>query len=362
MVLRRWGRIGVLGFGGPPAHIRMLRQLTVERERWISAEEFEDAVATCNLLPGPSSSQMAIYTAWRVAGPRGALVGGTAFIAPGLVVILLLAALFLSGQPPRWVLGAGAGAGAAVPAVAVAAGWSLVPASWGRAVSRARWTVYLLAGLVATPLIGAWVVAVLLGCGLVELLVQHPRVLALVPPLVVPGTAAGGTLAALGWLGFKVGALSYGGGFVVIPLMEADAVGRHHWMSGQDFLNAVALGQVTPGPVTHTVAVVGYAAAGLGGALLADVVAFVPSYLFVLLGGRHFDRIRAYPPARSVLDGAGPAAIGAIAGSAITLGRALSDPWQYGVLALAALALFAARRGVVSTLLGAAVVGLLLYR
>lgn len=361
-VLRSWGRIGVLGFGGPPAHIRMLRQLTVEREGWITAEEFEDAVATCNLLPGPSSTQMAIYTAWRVAGPRGALLGGTAFILPGLVVILVLARVFLGADPPRWVLGLGAGASAAVAAVAVSAGWSLAPSSWARAASRRRWVLYLVAGLLATPLIGAWVVAVLLLCGLAELLVQHPRVLAVVPPLVAPAAVGGGTLAALTWLGLKVGALSYGGGFVVIPLMQADAVDRHHWMSDADFLNAVALGQITPGPVTHTVAVVGYAAAGLGGALLADVVAFVPSYLFVLVGGRHFDRIRTSPPARAVLDGAGPAAIGAILGSAITLARALSEPWQYAVLAGAFVLLFVLRRGVLTTLLIAAVAGVVCYR
>jgi chromate transporter len=221
--------------------------------------------------------------------------------------------------------------------------------------------VYLGAGLVATPLVGAWVVLVLLACGLVELLVQQPRVFGVLPPMLAPLTIGGGTLGGLMWLGFKVGALSYGGGFVVIPLMQADAVGRHHWMSGADFLNAVALGQITPGPVTHTVAVVGYAAAGLGGALLADAVAFVPSYLFVLLGGRHFDAIRSSPPARAVLDGAGPAAIGAILGSAITLARALTESWQYGVLAGAFVVLFVLRRGVVTTLLLAAVAGVVLY-
>jgi chromate transporter len=365
-VLREWGRIGLLGFGGPPAHIRLLRQLTVERRGWVSAEEFEDAVATCNLLPGPSSTQMSIYTAWRVAGTPGALVGGTAFIAPGGVVIVLLAVLFLSGTPPTWVLGAGAGGGAAVAAVAVDAGWSLVPSSWARAASPTRWVCYLVLALVATPLVGGWVVLVLLGCGLAEMIAQHPPrrlgvpALALFPGLIGSGVA--GTLVSVAWTGLKVGALSYGGGFVVIPLMQSDAVSHHHWMSGAQFLNAVALGQVTPGPVTHTVGVVGYAAAGLGGALLADVLAFVPSYLFVILGGRHFDAIRGYPPARALLDGAGPAAIGAILGSSITLARALTLSWQYGVLAGALVLLLVLRRGVVTTLLLAAAVGVLLYR
>jgi chromate transporter len=166
-----------------------------------------------------------------------------------------------------------------------------------------------------------------------------------------------GGFAALAWVALKVGALSYGGGFVIIPLMQADAVNRYHWMSAGQFLNAVALGQITPGPVVQTVAVVGYAAAGLGGGLLASAVAFAPSFAFILLGAGRFDRIRGDHRARAFLDGAGPAAIGAILGSAIPLARALTQPWQYAVLAAAALLLLPLRRGVVPTLLLAGLAG-----
>ena len=151
-MLKEWGRIGCIGFGGPPAHIALLRQLCVQRRRWLDETEFEDAVAACNLLPGPASTQLAIFCAWRVRGRAGALVGGAAFIVPGLILILALAVLFLAGTPPLWVKGAGAGAGAAVAAVAVQAGASLVPASWRRAAqsgSRPRWVLYLTAGGVA---------------------------------------------------------------------------------------------------------------------------------------------------------------------------------------------------------------------
>ena len=158
-------------------------------------------------------------------------------------------------------------------------------------------------------------------------------------------------------MAFKVGGLSFGGGFVIIPLMQADAVSRYHWMTGAQFLNAVALGQVTPGPVVQTVAAVGYAAAGLAGGLLASVVAFTPSFLIVLLGGPRFDQIRGNQRARAFLDGAGPAAIGAILGSAITLTRELTHPWQYAVLAGALVMLLPLRRGVVLTLLSAAAIG-----
>ncbi len=138
--------------------------------------------------------------------------------------------------------------------------------------------------------------------------------------------AAGATggLGALVWVAFKVGALSYGGGFVIIPLMQADAVDHYHWMTSGQFLNAVALGQITPGPVVHTVAAVGYAAAGVGGALLAAAVAFAPSFAFILIGADRFDRLRENVGVRAFLGGAGPAAIGAILGSAIPLARALS--------------------------------------
>ena len=156
-----------------------------------------------------------------------------------------------------------------------------------------------------------------------------------------------------------MGALSYGGGFVIIPLMRADAVQHHHWMTSDQFLYAVALGQITPGPVVQTVAVVGYAAAGIVGGLLAATVAFAPSFVFILAGARHFDRLRANGAVQAFLAGAGPAAIGAIGGSALLLGLSLTQWWQLGVLALAALWLLALRRGVVSALLGAGALGVL---
>ena len=106
-IVREWGRIGCIGFGGPPTHIKLLRELCVERRQWLDAQDFEDAIAACNLLPGPASTQLAIFCAWRLRGRRGALAGGAAFIVPGLIVILALAALFLGTSPPLWVLGAG---------------------------------------------------------------------------------------------------------------------------------------------------------------------------------------------------------------------------------------------------------------
>ena len=343
-VVREWGRIGCIGFGGPPAHITLLRRLCVDERQWIGGHEFEDAIAACNLLPGPASTQLAIFCARRVRGRAGAIAGGAAFILPGLVLLLALSALFLAGSPPRWVRGAGAGAGAAVAAVAVRAALNLLPDSRRRTASLARWVVYLLAGGVASATVGPWLVLVLLGCGAIELGIRRARTQAL-------------SLGPLVWVAFKVGALSYGGGFVIVPLMQGDAVGHYHWMSSGQFLNAVALGQVTPGPVVQTVAAVGYAAVGVGGGLLAALVAFSPSFLFVLVGAERFERLRENRDARAFLAGAGPAAIGAILGIAVPLARALSESWQYGVLAAAAVLLLALRRGVVPTLVLAGAAG-----
>ncbi|HWF83167.1 MAG TPA: chromate transporter, partial [Streptosporangiaceae bacterium] len=295
VIAREWVRIGCIGFGGPPAHISLLRKLCVDRRRWLSTDEFEDGVATTNLLPGPASTQLAIFCAWRLGGPAGAIVGGACFIVPGLIVILALSALFLATHPPLWVEGAAAGAGSAVPAVALQAAFSLGPASWRRATgqpgaaaqapaeakaesgadqprparrlvvprwSGVRWIAYLAAGGVAGALTGPFLVFVLAACGAIELVVRSRSirlqkngnqkdpdqknrdqknasrvkrtnsgpVAALLPVAIAAPTAVGGLLA-VAWVAFKVGALSYGGGFVIIPLMQHDVVHTYHWMT-----------------------------------------------------------------------------------------------------------------------------------
>ena len=360
-IAREWTRIGITGFGGPPAHIALLRRLVVERRGWLDARAFEDANAACSLLPGPASTQMAIFCAYRAGGPAGAIVGGLGFIVPAVVMILALSVLFLAHAPPDWVRGAGAGAGAAVAAVAAHAARGLIGPSFARVRTHrarlARWSVYVLAGTLAAVLIGPWLVLVLLACGAAETAIRVTPATPASASATLAGAVHAGGVGALAWTALKIGALAFGGGFVIIPLMQGDAVHTYHWMSNAQFLNAVALGQVTPGPVVATVAAVGYAAHGLGGGVLAAAVAFAPSFSFVLLGGRRFDALREDGRARAFLDGAGPAAIGAILGAAVTLARVLPDAWQFGVLAAAAVALLLLRRGVVATLVAAGAIG-----
>jgi chromate transporter len=201
VIARQWGWIGCIGFGGPPAHIALLRRLCVDERGWLAEGEFEDGLAAVNLLPGPASTQLAIYCAWRLRGVAGALVGGLCFIVPGLIVILALASLFLAAHPPGWVSALALGAGGAVPAVTLAAAIGLIPASWRRAgtvpqataevavdepagspapvrarpVARAahlRWGGYLAAGAAASALLGPWLVLVLAAAGLIEVAVR----------------------------------------------------------------------------------------------------------------------------------------------------------------------------------------------
>jgi chromate transporter len=372
--VRQWGRIGCIGFGGPPAHVALFHELCVTRRRWLSDEQFERGIAATNLLPGPASTQLAIYCAWRLRGRTGAVIGGLCFVLPGLVALLALSVAFLSGSPPAWLRGAGMGAGAAVAAVALSAGLGVAAPIFRRAVGNARVRVLLygLAGAAAAAFAGPGLVLVLLGCGAIELLRSRPSgerggPLASAGPILygllrnpsvsIAATADPGGAWALVWTAFKVGALAFGGGFVIVPLMQSDAVNTYHWMTHTQFLNAVALGQVTPGPVTHTVAAVGYSAAGMPGALLAAFVAFLPSFSFVLIGAARFERLLVDRRVLAFLAGAAPAAAGAIIGSTLPQAAALTEGWQVAVLAAAALAVLVLRRGVVPTLLVAGLAG-----
>jgi chromate transporter len=362
-VAREWGRIGVIGFGGPPAHVALLRELTVDRRAWLTAREFEDANAATQLLPGPGSTQLAVYCAHHVAGRRGAMVGGLAFVLPGLVMILAIAAFALAGRPPGWISGIGSGAAAAVVAVVVHAGIGLARGSLEgrRGAALARGVAYALAGAAATIVAAPYVVLVLLAAGALELGGRRPGARVVAWPVALALAAVGAAaLPALAWTAFKVGALSYGGGFVIVPLMQGDAVGAHGWMTQAEFANAVAYGQLTPGPVVHTVAFVGWAARGLGGALLAAAVAFAPSFAVVLFGGRVFASLRESARARAFLDGAGPAAVGAVLGAAWPLAGSLHDAWQFVVLGFAAAALLVARLPAVTVLLAGALTGLVI--
>ncbi len=361
VIAKEWARFGVIGFGGPPAHLALFRRRCVDERGWIELETFEHAVTAANLLPGPASTQVSIYCAYVLGGPVGAFVGGLCFIIPGLVGIIAAAALLFGSSTPSVVAGAAAGAGSVVAAIALRTGIDLLqPAitrARGVASEVARVVLYAAIGALACITLGTWLVLVLLGCGGFELLRRNLGTQRGPSSMVLGVVAMVGALPAMAWTALKVGALSFGGGFVIVPLMQADAVHRHHWMTSAQFLQAVALGQLTPGPVVQTVAAVGWAAGGLGGALLMAVVAFAPSFLFVISLAGRFDALRSNPKVLSFMAGAGPAAMGAILGSAYLLARAISQPWEFGLLGMGLAWSVLFRRSSLQMILGALCIG-----
>jgi len=350
VIAKEWLRLGITGFGGPPAHNAMLRRLTTKKHQWLDEHEFNDALTATSLLPGPASTQLAIYCGWRLQGVSGGLIAGLGFILPGFLIILGLASVLLASHPPLAMLGAGAGAAATVPAIALSNARALIAPTRERLPHPTRWALYVLLGLLMGAAAGQWLVLGLLGTGVLEILITRPPKahFAVGPVLVAKLTVA--LSLSLAWVALKVGALSYGGGFVIIPLMQHDVVSTYHWMTNAQFLNAVALGQVTPGPVVLTVTAVGYAAGGVLGAVLATVVTYLPSFLFIFFGGRHFARLRENQSVRAFLSGAGTTVLGAIAGASLPLTRGLTTSWQ-GVLAVLSVLVLVQRRRHVNVVL-----------
>jgi chromate transporter len=275
---------------------------------------------------------MALWVGWRLRRLRGLFVAAISFIAPAVVAVLVLSWLLYGAHGLRLIEAAALGAAAVVPAVAARAAWDLI-ASYrlkeARRSRQVRVALYGVIGILGGFLLPAALPALMILCGLGELWENQPRTLALVP------TGAVAVKWSLAWTALEIGALSFGGGFVIVPMLRGDAVTTHHWMTASAFAVAVAIGQLTPGPVVATIAAVGYAADGLTGGLLAAAVAFAPSLIMVGLGARHFDRFRRGGKARSFLEGAGPVATGAIVASAATLAASCTHAWQWPLVVVA---------------------------
>jgi chromate transporter len=324
-------RLGSLGFGGPQAHQALLRSEIVERLEWVEAQTFEEGLVLCEALPGPSSSQLAILLGWQCRGLIGGLVSGLCFLLPGLLTVLVLSELWRRGRGVDWTSDLSVVIQPVIAAMIWNFSWRLsegLQQAWQRLSS-----VLVLAAILITQHLGHQVpIALLLvTCGLARL--PRSSQLAWMPWWLLPLGAAAPPLGAqfqllgdLAWLFFKAGLLVFGGGLVIIPLMEY-AVIENGWLSSGAFLDGVAIGQLSPGPVVLTSAFVGYQAGwnlgstafAITAALVATAAVFAPSFLLILMGAPVLERWRRHENVQRVLEGVRGAIPGAVTAAALSL-------------------------------------------
>jgi len=354
-------KLGALGFGGPAAHIAMMRQEVVERRRWLSEAEFLDLLGAANLIPGPSSTELAIHIGFRQCGWPGLLLAGVCFILPAACMVTLIAWAYVRFHALPQVAGIMYGIKPVVVAIVLQALWSLCRASLK------SWPLRALA-MAATAMTAAGVheIVTLLVCGA---LASAPRVrrplLSLAPGVIAAGALAIGepiTLSRLFWVFAKIGSVVFGSGYVLLAFLQADFVERLHWLTSQQLLDAVAVGQVTPGPVFTTATFIGYLVAGVPGAAVATLAIFLPGFLLVALSGPLLPRIRRSVLASAFFDGVTAASIGLIAWVLYLLGKAaLVDPLNVGIAIVAAALLFRYRANAVWLILAGGLLGALAH-
>jgi len=322
-------RLGVVAFGGPAAHIAMMREDLVRRRRWVTDDEFLDLLGITNLIPGPNSTEMAIHLGYTRAGAWGLVLGGVCFIVPAMAIVLSLAWAYV-----RWgSLPVATSLLYGVKPVIIAI---VVQAMWGLARTAVRGPLLAAAFVAAAALALAGVheLVVLFGAGaLAALLAARSRAAAGVITLLVSATplralaaaAVAGSGVALGTMTLiflKIGAVLYGSGYVLLAFLRRDFVERLGWLTDRQLLDAVAVGQVTPGPVFTTATFIGFVLAGVPGAVLATVAIFLPSFVLVAVSRPWLPRLRGARRAAAFLDGVNVAALGLMAAVAWQLGRA----------------------------------------
>ena len=329
-------RLGTLGFGGPIALAGYMQRDLVERRRWISKEDYVQGLALAQLAPGPLAAQLAMYLGWVKAGVRGATLVSLAFILPSFVMVLVLSALYVRFGGLSWMQSAFYGIGAAVIAIIARSAFKLVKMTLAR--DRLLWAVFI-ASTVATAWTESEIIWLFLASGVVVLLIRAP------PRFAAPASSAllgPGALSALlaasapsagvlapSWpllsqvaLYFaEAGAFVFGSGLAIVPFHHGGVVNQYHWLTERQFLDAVAVAMITPGPVVITVAFIGYLVAGPLGSIAASIGVFVPCYLFVIIPAPYFRRFANNPRVKAFVDGVTAAATGAIAGAAFVLGR-----------------------------------------
>ena len=304
-------RLGTFGFGGPIALAGYMQRDLVEERRWFTADEYMKGLALAQLAPGPLAAQLAIYLGWSRAGVLGATLVALAFVLPSFLMVIALSIAYVRFGGLAWMQAAFYGVGAAVIAIIVRSAYKLTRLTLAR--DALLWVLFAL-NAIATALLEAEVVSLILGSGVVTLAARWVAVrrapvlsLALAP--------------ALFWFFVKAGAFVFGSGLAIVPFLYGGVVREHGWLTDQQFLDAVAVAMITPGPVVITVAFIGYLVAGNTGAVLASLGVFLPCYLFVVIPAPYYARFADDPRLKAFVGGVTAAATGAIAGAAFVLAR-----------------------------------------
>jgi len=349
-------KLGTIGFGGPAAHIALMEDEVVRRRGWLTREAFLDYVGATNLIPGPNSTELAIEIGRDRAGWPGLVVAGASFILPAALIVGIIAAGYVRfGQLPAMVALL-AGVKPVVIAIVIQALWRL-----GRTAVKTLWLAMLAVAAIAAVGAGVHELVVLLAAAVFAVLGalrarRDARVAGIAFPLGAPwptptaaaalGVAAAGPVALgpLFAIFLKIGSVLFGSGYVLLAFLRADFVQRLGWLTERQLLDAVAVGQVTPGPVFTTATFIGYVLAGPLGAVVATVGIFLPAFIFVALSGPFVPRLRRSPVAGAALDGVNAASFALMAYVTWQLGRAAIVDVPTAVLALAAGALLATRR------------------
>ena len=366
-------RLGTFGFGGPIALTAAMQRDLVADRRWVTVEEYKEGLALAQLAPGPLAAQLAIYLGWARWRLLGATVAGLAFVGPSFLMVLALSAFYIRFGELSWMQGAFYGIGAAVIAIVARGAGKLLRSSVGH--DRLLWAVVLVNAVVV-----AWVEAEILWVfalsGIVVLAWRAWRgrisspgtaAAAIVPWWLITGLHGPASTETLGQiLGFfaKASVVVFGSGLAVVPFLHGGAVGDYGWLTERQFVDAVAVSMITPGPVVITVAFIGYLVAGPLGGLLAAVGMFLPTYLAVVLAAPSFHRVMASEHLKAAVDGVTAAATGAIAGAVVVLGRRAIVDGPTIAIAIATLLVLTRVRRVPEPLviIAAGVVGVVLTR
>jgi len=366
-------KLGCIAFGGPAAHIAMMEQEVVRRRGWLTRERFLDLLGAANLIPGPSSTEMAIYIGLVRAGWRGLIVAGTCFILPAMVIVLALAVAYVQyGALPQvvWLL---YGVKPVIIAIIIQALWGL-----GTKAVKGPLTGAVGVAVVGLSLLGVNVVLLLFAGGLLVMALSNlrearagragaaalaPPILLTASPVLTAATATGAIVPVSLWsltiFFLKVGSILFGSGYVLLAFLRADLVQHWGWLTDRQLIDAIAVGQFTPGPVFTTATFIGYVIAGYPGAVLATIGIFLPSFLLVAASYPIIPRLRRSTWTAGFLDGVNVASLGLMAAVTWQLGRAaLVDGVTVALGLLSTIALFRVRVNSAWLVLGGALVGL----